>query len=753
MKKPFKILLCELPLTFRFPFNLAIAYLKLMVEKRMQKSEVEITIINRKQMCQLGDQSLIKTILDERPHLVGFSCYMWNIVRTLHIVRNIKKANPHIMTLLGGPEIAVDHPLISTVPEIDLMVLGEGEWTFLDLVRNLVEGRDLTSVEGLGHRIGAELIVNPQRMPGACLDEIPSPYLSGIIPISGSRDLHLEIARGCHYRCSYCFYSKHYPYVRYFSSERIREEIEFAREKGVRSIWLSDPCFNAKKSKFYEICELLSQVNRDKKIVFHTEIRAELIFDKEARLLDAANFRFVSAGLQSTNPVALKNVNRKVDLVRFTEGIRCLLTRDIKIQVDIMLGLPGDSLMNMMETTGFVENLSEKCAKAFSLTKVLPGTELRRDAQKFGITFQEEPPYCVLATKEISHKHLMRLARLESPPWLMKRKPSLTDSFSPLDSCFRPLNPGGKIPLRGLKLEIDTPNPRIENDLLGLISDHSTLHFSLWLDSRENRSPDASTWERLLKQLAEKLPFTFWDIVFSCDLMGREAVMDSFRRAFFGAKRCFPSDIAPCNLGISRLNFFYIMPIKDLQTILGNIAKPYRTDSWSNFLMQRGTEGETKIHQPSLSRETFLLKMNFPSDGDAWIPAFKRIPQGDHHFAILADFKNVQNIASTLEFMARLKKANAEVWFTDLILEGVWRMIDEKDATLMNIFQSLIGSMPTDSRTVVWPRNGNPMEISFSQECFDIAMDWALAIQKWKKNGHPSEEKNLSEEGEPSHSL
>ncbi len=80
-----------------------------------------------------GDRALVERILAADAELLGFTCYLWNIQRTLWIAREVKRRAPHLKIILGGREITLDNAWVLTDPAVDYAAIGEGEQTFAEL--------------------------------------------------------------------------------------------------------------------------------------------------------------------------------------------------------------------------------------------------------------------------------------------------------------------------------------------------------------------------------------------------------------------------------------------------------------------------------------------------------------------------------------------------------------------------------------------------------------------------------------------
>ncbi len=180
---------------------LAAAYLKLFARRRGLEDFCHIEVLPPALANALGDQALIRAILARQPWMVGFTCYLWNIERTLWIAGRLRQSRPELKVLVGGPEITADNLWVLRNPAVDYAVLGEGETTFAELLAALADERNTStrpgaaggrSIPGLWHAGGQ---MPPPRTPLAELDAISSPYVEGIVDLSDSRRMLLETAR------------------------------------------------------------------------------------------------------------------------------------------------------------------------------------------------------------------------------------------------------------------------------------------------------------------------------------------------------------------------------------------------------------------------------------------------------------------------------------------------------------------------------------------------------------------------------
>ena len=254
-------------------------------------SGVAVDILPESVVSYLADAALVEAIRDRRPDVVGFTVFSWNIERSLHVCEKIKEAGgPRIV--FGGPEITPDNAL-PRVPQVDFRVHGEGEAVF----------RRLLSEPGFwANGSAAESAADIFR-------SAPSPYLSGWLEPEAQRLMLLETQRGCPYRCGFCYYNKSRAGLVFAEEEHLLRAVAWAVERRIGEVYLLDPSLNTRPNLKGLLAEI-GRLNAEKRIRLFSEIRAEAIDETLADLLAAAGFTWFEIGLQSTNPKALKLMNR-----------------------------------------------------------------------------------------------------------------------------------------------------------------------------------------------------------------------------------------------------------------------------------------------------------------------------------------------------------------------------------------------------------------------------------------------------------
>ena len=246
------------------------------------------------------------------------------------------------------------------------------------------------------------------RTPLPDLNALGSPYLAGILDAADEQMLLLETTRGCVFKCKFCYYPKSYDKQYYLSFDHVLAGLRHASERGVKEVFLLDPTLNQRKD-FAELLRMLAKGNPRRQFTYFGELRGEGITAETARLLRDANFTEVEVGLQSIDPDAMTLMDRKNNLRAFERGVRAMMNEGIRVKVDLIIGLPGDTVesvrrgLHYLHDGGLVSDL-----QVFNLA-VLPGTAFRQEANELGLIHQPRPPYYVLRTPTLRREHLFEL--------------------------------------------------------------------------------------------------------------------------------------------------------------------------------------------------------------------------------------------------------------------------------------------------------------------------------------------------------
>jgi radical SAM superfamily enzyme YgiQ (UPF0313 family) len=387
---------------------LALRYLKAFCRDEFDIEMAEYTIKD-------PAMNIVSDLFRRDPDVLGFSCYIWNIEETIRVVRMMKKIKPELKIVLGGPEVSYDTGYwMNELPEVDFIVMGEGEETFLHLLREISGDRKYHFVFGVADRnAGGEVCVNPGR-PKLKLDDIPSPHRfaedEAALP---NRVVYFETSRGCPFSCQFCLSSIEVG-VRYFDMERTKADLLHLIDSGAKLIKFVDRTFNIKRDYAMEIFQFL--IDNHRGCVFQFEITADImrpeVLDFLAEHAPPGIFRF-EIGVQSTNDMTNELVKRRQNFSKLTRTVmKVKESGKIDQHLDLIAGLPEEDYDSFRQTFNDVFALGPEELQ-LGFLKMLRGTGLRHDADKYGYVYMDQAPYEILGNSILPFSDLMRIKRVE----------------------------------------------------------------------------------------------------------------------------------------------------------------------------------------------------------------------------------------------------------------------------------------------------------------------------------------------------
>ena len=441
------------------------------VEGLMPKFDIEV--VPPGMSDAMGDTALAHYLASDAPAVIGFSLYMWNTERSLHIAREVLRHSPGTKIVIGGPEVQPDNTFLGRQEGFHIAVTGEGEETFARVLTHLATGESCENIPGTAVRThGGMGQFLPQNQSSFPIARYPSPYLSRIIPLEANRSVYVETARGCASRCTYCFYSHGDEAIRRLDANTAADLIHRLASAGAREISILDPSFNLRPD-FQQLLEAIAAVNRNRGISFFAEIRAEALTETQMELLVKAGFTKLEIGLQSVNVQTLKRTNRGGDPTAVIKAAEKLKSMGIELLVDLLVGLPGDTKLDVIKGAEMLYDRGLGDFVQIMPLSVLPGTTMRDKAGDELLIYEEAPPYRIIQTdtmnecdiaEAILHAEEVLERRLDEypRPFLVSHK----DAVRPVDSLF---------------VDLDFPDATVMNRA----SVPGARHLALWLDASD----------------------------------------------------------------------------------------------------------------------------------------------------------------------------------------------------------------------------------------------------------------------------
>ena len=342
-----------------------------------------------------------------QPTLVGFSLYVWNRGMCREIADELRRRLPEVTIFAGGPEATADPGGVLSGTGFDFLIAGEGEGPFAAVCARLSEGGSVCGIPGVATRAEAGISLVPA-LPFTNLDEIPSPWLNGVIDAGNYPGILWQLSRGCGFTCDFCFDSRDSHGVRRFSLERIEAELRHFAGRGVSQIFVLDSTFNQDQRRAKTILRMIARIAPQ--IHLHFEVRSEFI-DREMAELFAGITCSLQIGLQSADPQVLKQVGRTFRRDDFVSRTMLLNDSGAVFGFDLMYGLPGDTLAGFRNSLDFALGLYPNHLDIFPLA-ILPGTALAARSDSIGLRYLQEPPYTLIDSPSFSAEDMEAAHRL-----------------------------------------------------------------------------------------------------------------------------------------------------------------------------------------------------------------------------------------------------------------------------------------------------------------------------------------------------
>lgn len=383
--------------------NLAVRYLKAFTKELPYEGVIREFTINERESI------ILKEIIEEKPDIVCFSVYIWNVEMVLRISNLIKEVNSNIEILLGGPEVSYDSKEYLKDEAIDYIIEGEGEKTFYEFVLYKLNRFDLNNIKGLHYKFNGNIISNENREL-MNMDDLVFPYEDN--EDLNNKIVYYEGSRGCPFKCSYCLSSTTHG-VRFHSIERTIKELQYFIDKNVRLVKFVDRTFNCNHKYAMAIWKYL--INADTNTRFHFEISADILKDEEITLLQSAkNGRFqFEIGVQTTNNKVLNNINRFVNFEDIKDKvIELSKIKNIHQHLDLIAGLPDEDYESFKKSFNDVHSIKPEMLQ-LGFLKLLKGSTMRDESLKYGMKYSPYPPYEILKTSKLSYFDIINLKKVE----------------------------------------------------------------------------------------------------------------------------------------------------------------------------------------------------------------------------------------------------------------------------------------------------------------------------------------------------
>jgi anaerobic magnesium-protoporphyrin IX monomethyl ester cyclase len=367
----------------------------------LEKEGIEVEVVPA-DVLDLSWKDIEARVRSWRPDIVGVTSYTENRFQSFELIRRARRARPEALTVMGGPHASMAaEDSLTHLPELDVVVRGEGEVTTVDLCRKLEGAADrgtaLAGIAGISFRRDGTVVSNAPRPPIADLDSLPFPAFHLIpfdkynftVDVPGRGPLpavNVMTSRGCPFGCNFCATPVNWGRkVRVRSPKNVMDEVAgLVKRYGSKVIFFYDDTFNVSAMRVEEMCaEILS---RKLGIVWRAEARLDLMTKPLLARMKEAGLFHISFGLEAgSERVRNDIINKKIDIADFHNMIRWCRELEVVPAVFFIFSHPTETWDEARETIALIERYRGQIEGTVSILHVYPGTPLERTAQDIGL--------------------------------------------------------------------------------------------------------------------------------------------------------------------------------------------------------------------------------------------------------------------------------------------------------------------------------------------------------------------------------
>jgi radical SAM superfamily enzyme YgiQ (UPF0313 family) len=321
-----------------------------------------------------------------KPDVVGATSVTMNFHAAADIIKSVKEYDPSIITIMGGPHVTFDAAnTLARNPEVDLIVMGEGEETITELMSISMDERQWPDVRGIAFRHDGRIADTGARDFIKEIDSIPMParhllshsrYQALGYPVS------IITGRGCPHNCIFCLGRKMVgKKVRRRRASLIADEIENILSYGWTRINFADDLFTSSKQKVRDVCGEIKK--RGLKFTWSAFGRVDSVDMEILRLMRDVGCDSISFGVESGNSEMLKRIRKGITLEKVRHAVQMCRAADIIAHASFMAGLPGESPESLKETEEFASSLN--ILYGYHFLAPFPGTTLREEIGRYDL--------------------------------------------------------------------------------------------------------------------------------------------------------------------------------------------------------------------------------------------------------------------------------------------------------------------------------------------------------------------------------
>jgi radical SAM superfamily enzyme YgiQ (UPF0313 family) len=302
--------------------------------------------------CSFAVEQLSRVDFD----LIGFSTMCSSYPLTLRIAREIRRTHPRAAIVLGGPQASVvDQATLEAFPFVDVIVRGEAEETFPQLLGAFSGKEDFSKIAGITYLNQGRVVRKPNAPLIQDLDSLPLPAYHLFGPGTTPRKfMPLELGRGCPFACTFCstndFFRRRF---RLKSPGRLIEQMNFLHQTyGTTTFDLIHDMFTVDRKRVVEICEAL--LRAPYKFNWGCSARSDCVDDDLLALMSQAGCYAIFFGIETGSPRMQKIIQKDLDVKEAAEVVKSTDKHHIEMTISMIMGYPEEEKEDLAGTVGFL---------------------------------------------------------------------------------------------------------------------------------------------------------------------------------------------------------------------------------------------------------------------------------------------------------------------------------------------------------------------------------------------------------------
>ncbi|MCX6796828.1 MAG: radical SAM protein, partial [Candidatus Falkowbacteria bacterium] len=341
------------------------------------------------------NNDILKLLNAQHPDIIGLSFGTQNRFEAFALAKIIKSNFSLVPLIAGGahPTLTADDTL-QHIGAIDVVIRGEGELTFLNLVQTIEKKEDLSKVKGISyrdkdsqihHNVNRELIADLDSLPLPARDLLPMEKYKQTIPTTNFSCTSIISSRGCPYHCVYCSTAEQWGHnIRYRSPQNVVDEIESViKEYNLDGVGFFDDVLTINKERLINICKEI--ISRKLNIYWWCEDRANTIDEELVSWMKKAGCIHISMAIETGSNQILKNIKKAITVEQAVAATMIIKKAGIKLKLFFMHGLPGETYQDIKKTVWLSRDMQRrfKVEEATqTLTMIYPQTEIEHLAKE-----------------------------------------------------------------------------------------------------------------------------------------------------------------------------------------------------------------------------------------------------------------------------------------------------------------------------------------------------------------------------------